>query len=504
MNKVLKITSAVFALAAMVILFIILYKAPFRLDDLTWGGKIGMERLNTFFQTQDGRYVGNLAVIALTRIPAVIRIIVQLVTLVLLFFCVYRHFGREKVPAALFAVLFILMPASIMSSTVTWTAGFANYFFSALFTLAVIAVDLKILDGELTWKENRRRICLFAVLVFLGQFFLETATIYVVLLSVVLAIIHARKAHRVPSEFIIQTVFALTGAAIMFANPSYRSAVTHDGLTHKSIDFGNGGLTGMIAKLWQNYNDEVVYRWFGMNVILNIVLTLIVIAFCIRSRRKLGYFLAAVGVLFEGVFVYDLFDGQKELIISATFMAVLSIVFYLYVAAVALLLIRDSKEKFRMILYIVSHLIFMGPFTIVSPVTDRCLMMNYVIWCLMACEFIRDMHISPLAKGRAGWIAVLCASILTAGYLGWFMTTQRLSWQVHELRMTEVEKCVANDYSMLYLPKCPDAKTYCYGLNIPQDDYWLQNYKDYYGIKSSCHLEFVSLEEWQIKRAFNR
>ena len=502
MNKASKITSAVFFAAAGVILFIILYKAPFRLDDLTWGGRIGIERLNTFFQTQDGRYLGNLAVIVLTRIPAVIRIVIELAVIVLFYWCSYLHFDKNKVPSAFFIVLFMVMPVSILSSTVTWIAGFANYFFSALFTLAVVAADLKILEGDLDLNGRKGLTVLLTVMVFAGQFFLETATIYVVLLSIAMIVIYACRYRKASVFFIVQAVSSLAGALIMFANPSYRSAVTHDGLTHKSIDLGNGGLGGAIATLWKNYNEEVVYRWFGMNNILNIALTLIVVVICIRSRKIIGYVFAAAGVVLEGVFVYDFFDGESELLISADVMAVLSIVYFIYVFAAAVIFAGDGRKRFRMILYFASQLIFMGPFTIVSPVTDRCLMMTYVFWCLIACEFVAAMDLKPGVKTEG--IIFICASVIVAGYLGWFLTTQFNVWKFQELRMTEVQKCVEGHFKFLYLPKVPDAKTYCYGMNIPQDEYWLTNYKDYYGIDRSCHLEFVNYNEWQTKRAFNR
>ncbi len=502
MNKASKIISTVFFIAVGAILFVILYKAPFRLDDLTWGGRIGMERLRTFFRTQNGRYLGNLAVIALTRIPAVIRIIIEMAVMFVFFMCAHSHYGKQKVPSAVFIVLFAAMPVSIMSSTVTWVAGFANYFFSALFTLAVVAVDIKVLWGDIGLKGRKGMTCLIMLMVFAGQFFLETATIYIVLLSVAMAVIYAVREHKTPKFFIIQTAVSLAGALILFANPSYRSAVTHDGLTYKSIDFGNGGLGGVIATLWKNYNDEVVFRWFGMNSILNIVLTLIVIIVCIRSRKVTGYVFACAGALFEGAFVYDFFDGESELLINADVMAVLSIAYYLFVFAAAVIFVKDGRSKFRMVIYFISSLIFMGPFTIVSPVTDRCLMMTYIFWCLIAAEFVMSMGLSfgPREDGAA----FICASVLVCGIMGWFLTTQFDMWKFQDLRMEEVQKCIDKHYRVFYLPKVPDAKKYCYGLNIPQDDYWLTNYKDYYGIDRSCRLEFVNYNEWMVKRALNR
>lgn len=52
-----------------------------RLDDLTWGSSMGLDRLRSWFAGYNGRYVGNIIVILLTRLPAWFRAVVELVVL---------------------------------------------------------------------------------------------------------------------------------------------------------------------------------------------------------------------------------------------------------------------------------------------------------------------------------------------------------------------------------------------------------------------------------------
>jgi len=48
---------------------ILCYLFPYTGDDWAWGSKIGIDRLNNWFENYNGRYVGNLIVLAMTLKP---------------------------------------------------------------------------------------------------------------------------------------------------------------------------------------------------------------------------------------------------------------------------------------------------------------------------------------------------------------------------------------------------------------------------------------------------
>ena len=48
-------------------LFLLTYYFPYSNDDWAWGSKTGLERLQNGFKDYNGRYLGNLLVILLTR-----------------------------------------------------------------------------------------------------------------------------------------------------------------------------------------------------------------------------------------------------------------------------------------------------------------------------------------------------------------------------------------------------------------------------------------------------
>ena len=55
--------------AIIILFFVMFYMSPYRLDDWTWGRKVGINHLMNHFQGYNGRYFGNIIVLLLLRIP---------------------------------------------------------------------------------------------------------------------------------------------------------------------------------------------------------------------------------------------------------------------------------------------------------------------------------------------------------------------------------------------------------------------------------------------------
>ena len=120
------------------------YFLPFAGDDWAWGSAVGMERLNNFFSGYNGRYVGNLLIILITR-SAVAKVIFCALTMFLLIFILSKIFDNlsdKRNDAANFIIAFSsvlilvlpnqiafgdIQPFQIFGSTVGWLSGFTNY-----------------------------------------------------------------------------------------------------------------------------------------------------------------------------------------------------------------------------------------------------------------------------------------------------------------------------------------------------------------------------------------
>ena len=56
-----------FYIVLFLILFLLCFLFPYTGDDWAWGGQLGIDRLSSWFENYNGRYLGNLIVLILTR-----------------------------------------------------------------------------------------------------------------------------------------------------------------------------------------------------------------------------------------------------------------------------------------------------------------------------------------------------------------------------------------------------------------------------------------------------
>ena len=121
---------------------------PYSGDDWAWGSQIGAERLSRIFAGYNGRYLGNLIVLTLTR-NIVLRSFVVSVVLVLITYLLYVFAGRRRFSTLpLAAVLLMLVYYRIGAQAIVWTAGFSNYAVSALLVLVYLNASKALLASD--------------------------------------------------------------------------------------------------------------------------------------------------------------------------------------------------------------------------------------------------------------------------------------------------------------------------------------------------------------------
>ena len=134
--------------AVFLLLFALSYLFPYSGDDWAWGSEIGLKRLQTGFVDYNGRYAGNLLVMALTRVRllrAAVMAVVYTATALLA-----RNFASSKKNVVfLFGVaLFFLLPKRIFVQAVVWTSGFTNYVPSILLVFCYFCLIKNIFEKE--------------------------------------------------------------------------------------------------------------------------------------------------------------------------------------------------------------------------------------------------------------------------------------------------------------------------------------------------------------------
>ena len=479
-----------------VLVFYMMYKQPLRLDDLSWGGAIGVERYSNFFAGYNGRYLGNLAVLLLTRVPALVRTLIEEAIIVLLLTVSFNLLKEDKLSTALFFVLFFAMPLKIASQSVTWISGFSNYFISALIVLLIVYVDFEILDNEM-YKSRFLilRAVEYGIVVFLGQLLVETATIYSVLLSVIVFIWYSVKNKKLSVMLTSQLLGSIAGAVAIFTNSSYYSAYVHDGTNHKSISIGNSSFIDLLHKIFRFYKETIAPMWFGNNLFLNILLTVIVIILCFRLRKTIGYVFGTIGVFFLGCFIYDVLDGDRTVLYSDICLLVLSVIYTLFILMVIVLFVKDVTSRNRLLVMMFSTIFLMLPTLVATPIHDRCFFNTYLFWALITAEFFR-LLISEVKSISVNSLNIVALSnIVIIAVLISYIIGQIPAWQIEDIRMNQIEKCKSDNLPVLVIPRVPNNGTYCYGSDL-NSAYWLDIYKEYYGIDPSVTLVFIKYDDY--------
>ena len=125
-----------FSLALLLFLLALCACLLYAHDDLEWGTQPGLDRLASGFQGYNGRYLGNLIVMALTRSP-LLRTAFMAACLFLTVTLSALFAGSAR-SLPLMAALFLMLPVTIARQTLGWVSGFANYGTAAALVAALL------------------------------------------------------------------------------------------------------------------------------------------------------------------------------------------------------------------------------------------------------------------------------------------------------------------------------------------------------------------------------
>ena len=285
---------------AFLIIFVVSLTFPYSGDDWAWGSSIGLERLFSGFADYNGRYVGNLIVLLLTR-SVMLRGIVIAVTLVG-FALASSYFVKESPAFSFWMTLGLLtvVGADIRSQGIVWVSGFTNYAIPGVLCILYAAFCRDALLNE--YKERKIPHLLPLILGFLSSLIMENITIYFIIVPIILTIYIRTKYKKWDAFQLLYVIGAGLGATLMFSNGAYWKAmsgesayqsVSHSSLLDTAISFAQ-------------------YMIFDYIAVLLIISALFVISTVYSSRSKriidletacgLGSFISLVAVVIIKVF----------------------------------------------------------------------------------------------------------------------------------------------------------------------------------------------------------
>lgn len=429
------------------VLLVLCYLFPYSHDDWGWGSQYGEDLLREGFAGYNGRYLGNLMVMALTRSLA-LRTVTMALSFTAMIALIERITRGGFVAFFLSTLAIFAAPTMIFSQVVVWSAGFANYSFSVLLVLIYIKYVLPLLDAQ----QPRGGKGVMAALFFLGvvsSLLVEHVTVYCVVLAIAVPVYTRKRLGRVYPQHIAYLIGVILAAILMFANSNYQNILSGES-TYQRVRMGEG----LIAKLGGSVVNYITPWLFVDNIVLNFILAFACFVAWKRLRpavtdARRGRALTGCVVVFIAYALYCVLRRVHPIIdwiydIRPYLDGVVAIIFGICGVIFLFCLPTSGAARMRTFFFLCSAALFGGPFLLVQPVTARCFFASYVMLAMLAIELIVCANAQSVLSRRllnAGRVVCVAALVVLFAHL------LRVFYANHVCAQIRTKKAVLDSYS---------------------------------------------------------
>lgn len=454
------------ATVVLLALFFVSLLFPYTGDDWAWGSSIGLDRLAVWFADYNGRYVGNLLVIALTR-NVILRSVVVAATMYGIALCVDR-IDKARGPLAFWLSLLLLfcMPVTVRAQGIVWTSGFTNYAVPALFILMYFALFRDaFFDG---YVPNASRVVPCLILGFVNALIMENVTLFNVGISAVM-LVYTRVRHKrwdlTQAAFLLGSV---AGCVIMFTNGAYSNvAAGEDG--YRSV--ADRSLKGIAKKTLFSIVPLLVLNNWAVNACWAVA----GVATAIRQRTKASV-VAAIPLVLMGcismrsiALPYTFKSGATSgiVVVACGLLAIAAFVGMLYVA---------TKYAGRLGQAIVLSVVALSlPLVLVNPIGPRCFFPTYCLFVVSVCLVTKGAFEGE-SYPSIGWVLPLAALMLWTSWIVVFGEACIADYT----RVSAAKEQIAQGATTVEVKKLPNSNQ----LHVPNpsEEPWNTRFKMFYGI----------------------
>lgn len=478
-----------------IILTVICYFFPYTHDDWAWGSQIGIDRLNCLFYNYNGRWLGNLLVMLLTR-SRILRTLVVSMTLTLIIYMIGKNVKfQNKCSKYILIILMLLMPVNIIAQSIAWTSGFSNYVIPVLIVLFIMYLNRNIFqDEEITIRK--RWILPLLILGFCCSLFMEHMTIYNVLfsISIVAYVLIAKRKLIFPNLFYM--IGSISGAVLMFSNGAYH-AIANSEDSYRTIEQGN-----IIIRTINTYFDTFYKLFIQNNLILNIFICMIflyiIFKFLQINKERINkikkiilYIATLVFATFISCVLFKNIAGNSYLTtyekINKYYEGIITILYYISMLVVVFICVENKKRKCRLLFELISVGLIAAPLLIVTPIGPRCFLPTYVFFAMFAIDCF-DYYFSEDKNSMFKIFKVISIILIT-----FFLFIYGQIYRIDNKRIKYIHK--HNSDKVLTLPKLP-YENYMQGGN-PVNDTFNDRFKLFYKINKDRTIKFVPYDAWK-------
>lgn len=481
----------------------LIYLFPYSGDDWAWGSEIGLARLSRFFENYNGRYAGNLLVLALTR-SKLLNIIFTAASLVCVCLFPKVYTGSKKfsvLPLAL--ALFLLTPKEIWVQSVVWTAGFSNYIPPILLIVLYLIIVKNIFNEEKPEYSKITPVFTFAI-GFVASLFMENITLYGVALSACVILFAFIKYKKFFITHITNFAGSVAGTLFMFSNSAYTSIANAED-SYRSTALSKG-LTDTIASHIKTISDQFFLNNMPMLLVVTVLCIVLAFTYLKRCDSKTGKIVTCLSVFLNIItlgiiyakkqFSYWLIDinsSRAELITNLFIFSI--ILFYFFsVFAIITVCIEDKDRMFKTLFILLSIPVLIVPLLVVNPIGPRCFFPPYflgIVLCICMFDYIAD-SVKPdkLFSLTFNTSLVAASAAMLIFILSIYVPIHKYDVKRNEYALKQVEA----GYDVITICKLP-YKSYVW-TGDPAKAPWDERYKLFHGIDNSVTFELLDYKEF--------
>lgn len=462
---------------------------PYTGDDWAWGSQIGLERLSSWFYNYNGRYVGNLIALVLTR-SNWLKSLVMSICLTGIAFCAECIF-KKKWSFFLSLVLLVLMPKLIFRQAVVWTSGFSNYVTSLSLTLLYIVYIYPIFKSEKENLDARFRLwhsLPMIILAVVNTLIVEHMTIYNVVLAVGVITYTLFAYHKIYISHLAYFLGSISGTAYMFSNVAYHT----DGYRH--IATGN-----VVFRALDNYINTITKYLCLDNVWVNLSILLICwLLYCQITAQITGKWTRSIAKLCMVIITFynawavlssfgiSTVQREKPLLYSEGVL----VAFYMMALISYTMIAAFYSDRFwEIVFWNGTIMCIASPLLIVYPIGERCFFATYVMFGMLLMELLcmlkNDIVQLILQRKTFSYVCILICFAGLAFYFNIFTSIYRTG----QARLSYIRNEVAagkSSVEILYFPY--ESYLWC---ATPTGEPYLERYKLFNDLPKDLELKAV-------------
>lgn len=472
-------------------MFSLFWLFPYTHDDWIWGSSEGLYFLRTWFDNYNGRYLGNLIVLLLTRS----RLLRTLAMSAVMFGIVYFIERIEKKNLAFWTALLclIFLPRLVFRQVIAWTSGFANYVTSVFFTLVIFTyINEHSCQEEL--PEPKAGTCLLLYLLGIcNTLIIEHFTVFHILLSSGLVFFYIFTKHTARKDYLSYALGCFSGAAYMFSNSVYHS-IADDADFYRTI-----AKDGIFVRILKNYFGVIFRKAYFNNHYLNMCLFVIILLlyrlYLQKAKPGLMLYLSAFCAATMTVFLaYELICfiryGSDYTITPFSdrniFEGIFSGLNLLCMFVLTMIVTYKEESNHRIMLLWGAFVLLIAPLFVVTPIGSRCFFGSYVILILILCELL-GVYSQRRIEFNPKWIkyAALVTSLL--GFFYYEMIFVDI-YRADKMRLHNILEDVQEGKAASELVQLPHEEYLWCATPQKENDNWEKRYKLFYGIPENVDL----------------